>query len=317
MYLIRSTLFIVLFINVSETCISQIYRPNAWKRYRKEVVLQVGASGFLGDLGGRNSVGTDYSPLDLEANATRLALSLAYRYKFTKKINLHTSFNYLTLSGDDKLTADKFRNNRNLNFKTNLYEIGTRIEFSTATIRQQGIYNIRRNLGKTNRRRYYEVMGFVGIAGFYFNPKGKNPADDSYINLYNLHTEGQGLPNGPKQYKRIGIAIPVGVAFRAVINKEWTVGLEFNYRMTFTDYIDDVSTTYYDRVALTQAYGKESAIMSDPNLGAIDGATAPDGQGNRAQRGDKNKDSYMSLQFTVGRIIKSKRSGRTRIRSKF
>ncbi len=317
MHFASSVRLTILFLLISHLGFTQIYRANAWKRYRKEIILQVGASGFLGDLGGRNLTGTDYSPADIEATATRLALTAAYRYKFTQKINLHTSFNYLSLSGDDKLTTEKYRNNRNLNFKTNLYEVGTRIEYCLTSLRPRGIYNLKHSLGKTRKRRVFEANAFIGVAAFYFNPMGKNPVTDEYVNLYKLHTEGQGLNGGPKQYKRFGIAIPMGLGFRAIINKEWTVGLEFNYRITFTDYLDDVSTTYYDRAALAAAYGNESAIMSDPNLGNVPGASDPDAMGNRAQRGDKNKDAYMSLQLTVGRIIKSKRAGRTRLRSKF
>ena len=319
MFLSRASSIVFFFLFfISLEGISQIYRANAWKKYRKEVGIQIGASGFLGDLGGRNISGTDYSPVDLEPNATRVALGLSYRYKCTKEINVLTSFNYLLLSGDDKLTQEKYRNNRNLNFKTNLYEIGARVEFSLTSMKQSGIYNLKRHLSKTKKRRYNELIAFVGVAGYYFNPMGKNPYTDEWVNLYNLHTEGQGLPGGPKQYKKIGVSIPVGLALRTVINKTWSIGAEVNYRITFTDYLDDVSTTYYDKTALANAYGATSALMSDPSKGDIPTATSPNADGTGAQRGDKNKDSYMSVQITIGRLIRSKRSGgRTKIRSKF
>ena len=134
--------------------------------------------------------------------------------------------------------------------------------------------------------------------------------------LQPLHTEGQGLPGGPKQYKRVSISLPVGVALHVILNKYWSVGMELNYRKTFTDYIDDVSTTYYDKAALEAAYGPTSALMSDPNLGNIPTATAPNADGTGAQRGDKEKDSFMSFQVTVGRFFPPKR-GRTKLRSKF
>lgn len=292
-------------------------RVNGWKKYRKEVIFQIGATGFLGDLGGRNFSGTDYSPADLEFLSTRTALGLAYRYKITNNFNIHTSFNYLLLSGNDQLTNDKYRNNRNLNFKSNLYEIGARFELSLTKLKHSGIYSLKKNLGSKNRRRYNEIMVFLGAAGFYFETKGKNPFSDEYIKLYDLHTEGQGLPGGPKQYKRVGLAIPIGMAYHTVIDKVWAIGFEFNYRITFTDYIDDVSTRYYDNAAIKQAYGNDAALMADPSKGEIMGATAPASDGTRAQRGDANKDSYMSFQITVGRLIKTKKRGRTKIRSKF
>jgi hypothetical protein len=51
-------------------------------------------------------------------------------------------------------------------------------------------------------------------------------------------------------------------------------------------------------------------------LGNIPNASAPNGDGTGAQRGDKEKDSYMSLQFTVGRFLPPKRR-KTKLRSKF
>ena len=164
-------LFLIIFGISYNSLYSQSFaRPNAWKKYRKELIVNVGASGFLGDLGGRNQIGKDYSPVDLEFAATRPAVSLAYRYKFTKNFNWHSSFNYLLLSGDDKLTSEPFRNNRNLNFKSNVFELATRLEFGISSIRRSGIYNLRKSLGRTVKRRSYELIGFVGVGAFYFNP---------------------------------------------------------------------------------------------------------------------------------------------------
>jgi hypothetical protein len=56
--------------------------------------------------------------------------------------------------------------------------------------------------------------------------------------------------------------------------------------------------------------------MSDPNTGAIPYATANNADGSGAQRGDKQKDAYMSVQITVGRFFPPKRS-KSKLRSKF
>ena len=291
-------------------------RPNAWKKYKREVQIQIGGSGFLGDLGGRDQIGKDYSPVDLEIATTRPAVSAAFRYKLNKNINWHSSFNYLHLKGDDKLTQEPFRNNRNLNFKSNIFELSTRIEFGISSIKRPGVYSLKKSLVRTSKTRAYELIGFVGVGAFYFNPKGLDPSTGKYVALQPLHTEGQGLAGGPKQYKKISISLPVGAALHVILNKYWSVGLEFCYRKTFTDYIDDVSSTYYDNTSLANAYGATSALMADPSKGDIPGATSNNADGTGAQRGDKNKDSYASLQVTVGRFFPPKR-GRTKLRSKF
>ncbi|MES2515046.1 MAG: DUF6089 family protein [Bacteroidota bacterium] len=304
------------FISVNSLYSQALSRPNAWKKYRRELIVSVGASGFLGDLGGRNTTGQDFSPVDLEIATTKPAIGAAFRYKFNKNINWHSSFNFLALSGDDKLTTEQYRNNRNLNFKSNIYEISTRIEFGISSIRRVGVYSLKKSLGATSRSRAYELIGFVGVGAFYFNPKGKDPSTGQYVALHPLHTEGQGLAGGPTQYKKISISLPVGVAFHAILNKYWSVGLEFCYRKTFTDYIDDVSGIYYNNADLAAAYGPTSALMADPSKGDIPGATSHNADGTGAQRGDKNKDAFMSLQVTVGRFFPPKR-GRTKLRSKF
>ena len=292
-------------------------RPNDWKKYRKEIIFQGGASGFLGDLGGLNKIGTDFSPVDIEFVLTRPAFSLAYRYKFAKNFNIHSSFNYLLVAGDDKLTTEQFRNNRNLNFKSNIFELAVRAEVSLFSSRVGHRYGIKKTLARRHKGKSSEFIVFAGIGGFYFNPKGKNPATGRWEKLYPLHTEGQGLPNGPKQYSRFSISIPVGMAYRVVLNKLWCIGLEFNYRKTFTDYIDDVHGTYYpDRALQLQTYGPKSVAFADPSKGDIPNATANNGDGTGAQRGDKEKETYMSLQVTVGRFFPPKRR-KTRLRSKF
>lgn len=309
--------FIIFFAYFLQNSYSQGFtRPNDWKKYRNEVVIQGGASGFLGDLGGLNKIGTDFSPVDVEFVLTRPAFSLAYRYKFAKNFNVHTSFNYLLVAGDDKLTTEQFRNNRNLNFKSNIFELAVRAELSLFRSKAGHRYGIKKTLSRRHKGGTKEFIFFVGVGGFYFNPKGKNPESGQYEALYPLHTEGQGLPNGPKQYKKYSLSIPMGMAYRMTLNKLWCVGLEFNYRKTFTDYIDDVSTTYYDKDALLAAYGAKSVAFADPSLGNIPGATSPNGDGTGAQRGDKEKDAYMSVQITVGRFFPPKRK-KTRLRSKF
>lgn len=290
-------------------------RPNEWKKYRKEIFVGVGAANFLGDLGGLNRIGTHYSPVDLEFTETKTAFTLGYRYKVFKWLNVSLGANYLAVKGDDALTEEPFRNNRNLNFKSNIFELAGRIELVYMSNKVGHRYGIKKTLSRRMKNRSWDFSGFVGFGGFYFNPKGRD-ASGNWVALKPLHTEGQGLPNGPKQYSNYSMCIPMGVAYRMYFNRTLVVGLELSFRKTFTDYIDDVSTTYYDKSALLAAYGPKSAQMADPSKGTIPGATLPDAVGNPAQRGDKQKDSYMSIQITVGYIIKSKH-GKARLRSKF
>jgi len=284
-------------------------KHDSWKKERKEWIFGGGVSNFLGDLGGLNKVGTHYSYADLEMVLTSPSASIGYRYRINKRFASRTDFSYLQVKGDDKLTLEPFRHNRNLNFKSNVFELSTVVELSLSFDRHGNKYHIKKTMFKRYKQYSAYYYLFVGIGGFYFNPKANYGGN--WYNLHDLSTEGEGLPGGPKQYKRISISIPIGIGVRYKLNERWTVGFEYNFRKTFTDYIDDVSSTYYDKGKLMQYKGPVAVALADPSLGLINAATAPNGDGTGAQRGNiKDKDSYMNLQVKIGYVLKNKKRRR-------
>ncbi len=311
----KGSILFVLVCIVSSLEAQTFSRPKEWTKYKHEIFFTMGSSNFLGDLGGSDREGSHYLPADLNFSQTRSALGFGYRYKLRKLVNVAGKLSYMNVKGDDALTKDIYRHNRNLNFKSNIYEVMARLEFGYQRMKKGGgHYGVQKNTSKY-KNIAHNFYGFLGIAGFYYNPKGRTPTGD-WVKLRNLHTEGQGLPGGPKQYTNYSIAIPVGVYYKFVLGKKLSVGAEFCVRKTFTDYIDDVGFRYYDKTTLEAAYGPLSAQMADPNLGKIDGATSPDASGNPAQRGDKYDDVYMTLEFSVSYIFKKQRKS-ARLRSKF
>jgi len=310
-------LYLLLFIAFAASS-QQFLRPQDWKKYKRELYFTAGSANFLGDLGGRPKEGTDYSPADLNFNQSRTAFGVGARYKIKKLINISAKFDYLIVKGDDA-SGDMFRKARNLNFRSNIFELSARVEGGFQKIKKGGgHYGVQRNYAKY-KNISQGVYGFIGIGVFYFNPKGKIPGTNDWVALRPLHTEGQGLPGGPKQYSNFSICIPVGVFYKLTIKKKWSFGAEFTYRKTFTDYIDDVSGAYYDPVALEKAYGPLSRQMSNPwkpdySKGQKD--TDWEGGDGIAQRGDKQKDVYLSLQFSVGYTFKKAKKS-ARLRSKF
>ena len=284
-------------------------KRDSWKKERKEIIVGMGASNFLGDLGGLNKVGTHYSYADLELVLTKPSATVGYRYRLNKRFAARGDFSYLFVTGDDKLTLEPFRHNRNLNFKSNIFELSANIEVSLSFDRHGNRYHIK----KTLLRRYKAYSTYyylsLGVGGFFFNPKGEYGG--KWYNLHQFSTEGQGLPGGPKKYKRVSLSIPVAIGARVKLSGKWSVGLEYNFRKTFTDYIDDCSGTYYDKTLLLQHKGQTAVNLSDPSLGLIPGATSPNADGTGAQRGDKtHKDSYMNLEIKVGYVLNSRKRRR-------
>ncbi|HYG52744.1 MAG TPA: hypothetical protein VD905_17660 [Flavobacteriales bacterium] len=279
------------------------FSPGAWKHFRKEFQFGLGASNFLGDLGGRDAIGTNFLR-DWEISQTRYVARLSYGYYLGQNWLYRSQVCLGVVSGNDNTTMEPFRHNRNLNFRSQIIEFNQSI--SLFIMREKmgnkfGLKNVKgRKIGaKSNAIGIYLTAG-VGV--FYFNPMSKYQGAN--VVLWSLHTEGQGLPGGPKQYKRVSVDIPLGIGFRKALSRQWGVNLEFTQHYTFTDWIDDVSTVYYDNAALLANYGPVSAAMADPNLGNFvnpngDSYVTAVGQ----QRGDpKDKDNYMFL--TVGAYYK-------------
>ncbi len=270
-----------------------------WKRLRYEVCFGLGVANFLGDLGGANMIGTNYFN-DLEINTTRPAVTLGMRYKLDPRQAVKVEFNWGMVAGDDRLTAWANRNNRLLQFRSHILEFGARYEFMAIKERVGHRYRLRGIKGQKALELY--PYGFIGIAGFYFNPQGLD-ASGTWRDLAPLHTEGQSLIVTRKDYSQFQFAIPIGFGFKYAIDKQWLVGLEYGMRKTFTDYIDDVSTTYFDNETIKNLHGATAAYLADPNLGKNPDYAA--GQ----QRGDPtDHDVYMFLTVSVNYKLKTGRN---------
>jgi hypothetical protein len=290
-------LFSILFILISVETDAQRSR---WKMVRWELSLGAGASNFLGELGGANQIGTNYFR-DFEWSQTRFGAALGLRYRLSEFFALNSHITYGSVSGDDKLTDEFYRNYRNLNFRSNIFEWNLNFE---AAFQQEQVghrYRLRRVKGQKGYEIY--AYGFVGVGIFHFDPK--TDYKGVAYRLQPLGTEGQGLVPSRKKYSLWQMCIPIGFGFKYTIDAKWGVGIEYGMRKTFTDYIDDVSTSYFDNHAIRAAYGNVAAALADRSLGFNPGITAAE-----AQRGDpRDLDAYMFALFSINYKMRSKRAG--------
>ncbi len=267
---------------------------------RAEVHFGIGATNFLGELGGADQVGTNGFK-DLEFSVTKLAASLGLRYKLSPSIALNSHLSYGQVAGDDALTKEFFRNYRNLSFKSHIWEFNTNFEF--AIIKEQLGHRYR--LKGVRGQRGFEMMSyiFIGVGIFHFNPEAEYEGE--WISLNPLHTEGQGLFATRSTYSLYQFAIPIGFGFKYTVSRRWGIGLEYGIRKTFTDYVDDVSKTYVASSILLQQpeVGVAAAALADQSNGIYPYITAAG-----AQRGDpRDLDSYM---FAIININYKLRTGR-------
>jgi hypothetical protein len=137
------------------------------------------------------------------------------------------------------------------------------------------------------------------------------------FDLQPLSTEGQGLSQYPerKPYKLTQFGIPLGIGIKFAVNQNISLGWEISMRKTFTDYLDDVSTTYVDELLLLAERGQTSVDLAYRGDEVKDGDLAYPADGTK-RGSNKFKDWYYfsgitatikipSRKFTLGK----KRSG--------
>ena len=148
--------------------------------------------------------------------------------------------------GDRFGTRESNKQVRNLHFQSKITEFSVMGELTAFNL-----YNIR-----------WSPYFFGGLTVFRFNPYSYD--DTSKIFLRPLSTEGQGLPEYPdrKPYSLTEISLPVGGGIKYVINDNIRIGFEVGVRKLFTDYLDDVSTTYADPAVLDARKGTKAVELS-------------------------------------------------------
>ena len=267
-----------------------------WSLNKKEIMFGFGATQFLGDLGGRDMIGTDYSLMDMDWPSTGFGGMLGYRYRFHPYWATTTSFNIGLLRGDDALTNEIIRESRNLHFRSIIIELHQRLEVILLANEKFGNrYNLSGHSKKMkNHNEQFYLFGGIGIS--YFNPKALYKGE--WTELRPLSTEGQGLPGGIDEVLPVTLTIPLGFGYRFGLSRMWRMGIEATYVMTFSDYIDDVSDVYYDRNALAAEVGADAAFLSNPSVQNSTWFEA--GQ----QRGDVDEDdAYFYVNITFARNV--------------
>ena len=274
-----------------------------WSLQKHELQIGVGATQFLGDLGGSANIGKDNSLADLNLESTGYAFWVGYRMRFHPKFATTTSISFFNLKGDDALSNNLIRNSRNLHFNALCFEMQQRIEYILFSKEQYSPkYNFPGVRQAKNRNQQYYL--FTGLGMLAHSARAKY--NDEWVRLRPLNTEGQG--DVIDNYSPVTLTIPFGFGCRFGLSALWRVGFEVAYVKTFSDYIDDVSTSYYEQPANASA---EAIALSNPSNGSEPSWFAP-GQ----QRGDSSdKDAYFHFNVVFTRNLTYKDYGKQRQKS--
>lgn len=213
------------------------------QNYRLEAGVMMGASNILGDIGGKSLPRRDFVA-DLKVQATALSGGLFMRFALSPRLHSGLSVMYASLNGNDSLSTNPGRNQRNLNFRNRLLDIATFVDYE--------IYE-QYNVGRSRKYRIdFATYVTLGVGFFFHNPEaeigkgGFTSSDGSieysegdWVKLQPLATEGV-------NYSTTGISILLGGGFDFTIDRQWRVGFRTLLRSTNTDYLDDISTDYVD-----------------------------------------------------------------------
>jgi len=292
-------IYLLLFTGV----LTHSVKAQSWANLRKELLFGFGATNFLGDLGGSPKIGSEpFSMRDLNWPSTRPMFQLGYRYRINKKSGYSYKLAFGYLYGNDSFTENDVRFNRNINFRAPIFELSAKYEYFVFLREREGHRYNRKEL-KGWKEIYDKIYIFAGLGVSVFIPQGQY-LDGNWYNLRPYSTEGQGMVGTRKKYSLIQPVIPIGIGFKYAISKEWSIGLEYGLRKTFTDYLDDTSTTYYNNDEIRTQKGDIAAYFADPSRGLIYGQTVPG-----AQRGDPtDKDSYMFATLSFYYKLKKSKS---------
>lgn len=223
---------------------------------------------YIGDLNNQSMFGT-----------VNLAGGITARYNIDSRWSIALFGTYGHIESTDYIAR------RNLSFRSMLAEAGARAEFNFFPY----------GAHKATLKRSTPYI-FVGVGFFKFNPQALyfDPTGgvSEWYDLQPLGTEGQGLAAYPdrQKYKLVEVSMPFGVGYRWRVTDNMHLTVEYGWRRTWTDYLDDVSTTYVGSDLLNSQGSSMAATLADRSGEVVPGYV----NGVGVKRGDDALDDWYS-----------------------
>lgn len=247
-----------------------------------EFGIGLGAAHYFGDLNTRARL-----------NRPKFAATLFFRKNLNNYIAVRIGATFAQLGYSDIYNKyNQYMYERNLSFNTNIWELTL-----------QGDFNFFRFMPGDPTANFTPYIT-LGVGAFSYDPYAYLQGQKIYLRP--LGTEGQGSPLYPdrKPYGTTAVCVPIGVGIKYALNERINIGFEILHRLTTTDYIDDVSTTYVDPAAFpTNPDGSPSnaQLLSDRSYELGDAIGTP----GRQRGNSKQKDQYATAMFFVSFNLQS------------
>ena len=157
---------------------------------------------------------------------------------------------YTRLAGDDALNDSDVTRTRNLNFFAPVIQLAVGADWHLLGFSTQGAKD-------------FSPYVSLGASLFHFTPK--TTYEGKTVALRPLGTEGQFLDDYPDQkpYSPIQPSLQFGGGLKFFTSSELIIALEVNMSLTFTDYLDDVSTIYITYPELLAKAGPLTAALAN------------------------------------------------------
>jgi hypothetical protein len=264
--------------------------------------VNIGTMNSVTDIGGSKSAQTGLKPYVFRTPKLTGGISLtathrdwlAFRLDLVAgQVEAHDS---LLTNATHYSSIGRFE--RNLNFRSSIFEISAGAEFHPIFLRDYQV-----NDRYIPRLSPYLTFG-IGIA--YFKPEalwGSN-----WIELQPYRLEGQGFDEYPdrKPYKTTTLTFPMGLGLKYELNHFIFLRGEIIHRFTTTDYLDDVSKGDWVDPSLFYKYLSPSDAFLASKL--YNRSVKINPPRNTRPRGNEfNNDIFWSVQFRVGFVLNRKR----------
>lgn len=277
--IVKTSLSLFLFLVLAARVRAQTQDLDQAVVYTGELGISFGGAEYFGDLNPDGSF-----------RAVQPAFGIFYRAFFNPYIGLRAQLHYAQVGFSDALNRNSVYQTRNLSFNSHI------LEFSL-----QGDFNFFKfTPGTSDRFTPYITFG-VGIFGF--NPYAYYQNQKYY--LQPLGTEGQGSYAYPdrKPYPLHALCFPIGAGIKYNLTKKINIGFEAVHRITTTDYLDDVSTTYAGtNVFPPQPNGQPSISYLLQDRSGQNGS-APIGITGRQRGNPRNRDQYLIFEVNISLLF--------------
>jgi hypothetical protein len=229
-----------------------------------------------------------FGDLNTRARLNRLkpAVGVFYRKQFNNYLGVRISAHYAQLGYSDVYSKNAYQKARNLSFNTDILEFAVHGDFNFF------------KFVPGNPDYIFTPYVTLGLGVFSYNPYAY--LNDKKVFLRPLGTEGQNInyidpvsSKKRKPYSSMAVCIPIGLGIKYNINDRTNLSFQIAQRLTFTDYLDDVSATFIGKdnfIAGSVAQTLQDRSFEKGSIIGVEGR----------QRGwSKQKDQYLIAEIGI------------------